>query len=66
MGDKTVIVIAHRLSTLANLDRILVFDKGNIVEDGTHDELLVKNMRYASLWKMQQNGMLPEHDPVED
>ena len=62
MKEKTVIVIAHRLSTLINLDRILVFDKGNIVEDGTHKELLDKNLLYANLWRMQQNGILPEHE----
>ncbi|MDJ1257541.1 MAG: ABC transporter ATP-binding protein/permease [Candidatus Midichloria sp.] len=62
MANKTAIVIAHRLSTLLHLDRILVFEKGNIVEDGTHEELLTKRGRYAMLWHMQQRGLLPEHD----
>jgi ATP-binding cassette, subfamily B, bacterial len=43
---KTTIVIAHRLSTLLHMDRILVFDKGKIVEDGTHQELLAKGGMY--------------------
>jgi len=51
--DKTSIVIAHRLSTLLDMDRILVFDKGKIVEDGTHQELYNKNGHYKALWKAQ-------------
>jgi ATP-binding cassette subfamily B protein len=60
MEDKTVMVIAHRLSTLAHLDRILVFDKGAIIEDGTHAELLAQEGHYARLWSMQAGGFLPE------
>ncbi len=56
--DKTTIVIAHRLSTLLHMDRILVFDKGKIVEDGTHSELLSKNGLYKSLWDAQVGGFL--------
>lgn len=52
-AHKTVIMIAHRLSTLANMDRILVFDQGKIIEDGTHNELLNKDGLYKSLWKMK-------------
>lgn len=52
---KTVIAIAHRLSTLKHMDRILVLDKGKIVEQGTHTALLRrKNSLYAKLWKMQE------------
>jgi ATP-binding cassette subfamily B protein len=50
---QTAIVIAHRLSTVAGLDRILVMHEGKIVESGTHTELLVQNGRYASLWEKQ-------------
>lgn len=57
---KTTIVVAHRLSTLLNMDRILVFDKGVIVEDGTHDELIEKNGLYKSMWDAQIAGFLPE------
>jgi ATP-binding cassette subfamily B protein len=59
MQDRTTIVIAHRLSTLAKMDRILVFDEGAIVEEGTHTELLEKNGQYAKMWKMQVGGFLP-------
>jgi ATP-binding cassette subfamily B protein len=61
MKDKTTIVVAHRLSTILCMDRILVFDKGIIVEDGTHNELLIKNGLYKSLWDSQVGGLLPEY-----
>jgi len=60
MGRKTVIAVAHRLSTIAHLDRILVFDNGRIVEDGSHDELLELQGFYHRLWSMQAGGFLPE------
>ena len=60
MKGKTTIVIAHRLSTLSEMDRILVFDNGLIVEDGTHDELLLAKGHYATMWHMQAGGFLPE------
>ncbi|MCE8021566.1 ABC transporter ATP-binding protein [Halomonas sp. MCCC 1A11036] len=58
MVGKTVIAIAHRLSTIAMLDRLIVLDEGNIVESGTHSELLVRNGLYASLWRRQSGGFL--------
>jgi ATP-binding cassette subfamily B protein len=62
MVDKTVIVVAHRLSTIAHLDRILVFSEGRIVEDGSHTELLKHNDGlYRELWSRQSGGFLPEH-----
>ena len=62
MQGCTTIVIAHRLSTLAEMDRILVFDKGNIIEDGNHSELLKANGHYAKMWKMQAGGFLPNQE----
>lgn len=58
MQNKTTIVIAHRLSTLLHMDRILVFDQGKIIEDGTHHELLAKNGIYKRLWDAQVGGFL--------
>lgn len=58
MQNKTTIVIAHRLSTLLHMDRILVFEKGNIVEDGSHDDLLLQNKLYKKLWDAQVGGFL--------
>ena len=60
MEDKTVLVIAHRLSTLAHLDRIVVFHQGAIVEDGNHAALLEIRGHYARLWSMQAGGFLPD------
>ena len=53
MKNKTAIVIAHRLSTLLHMDRILVFEQGKIIEDGTHEELLKNGEKYKNLWKAQ-------------
>ena len=60
MQNKTTIVIAHRLSTLLRMDRILVFDKGKIVEDGIHSQLLANNKLYTKLWHAQTGGFLPD------
>jgi ATP-binding cassette subfamily B protein len=58
MKGKTVIVVAHRLSTIAHLDRILVFDQGRIVEDGSHEELLARGGSYRRLWSRQAGGFV--------
>jgi ATP-binding cassette subfamily B protein len=50
---RTVIMIAHRLSTVANADRIVVLDQGVVVEEGTHSDLLARQGRYAALWQRQ-------------
>ena len=65
MQDKTTIVVAHRLSTLLHMDRIIVFDQGKIVEDGTHSELLNISGLYRTLWDAQVGGFLPDKK-IED
>ena len=60
MRNKTTIVIAHRLSTLKNMDRILVFDAGKIIEDGSHQDLLDLNGTYKKLWDSQVGGFIPD------
>ncbi|MBS6996446.1 MAG: ABC transporter ATP-binding protein [Azospirillum sp.] len=61
MKNKTVIAIAHRLSTLREMDRILVFDKGRIVEQGTHLSLLRKKGLYYKLYNMQVDGFMMQN-----
>ena len=58
MKNKTVIAVAHRLSTLREMDRIVVFEHGRIVEQGTHLGLLRRKGRYAKLYKMQSDGFV--------
>lgn len=60
MEGKTVIAIAHRLSTIMAMDRLLVMDQGQIVEEGTHAELVAKGGIYAQLWAHQTGGFLGE------
>lgn len=54
LKGKTAIVVAHRLSTLSEMDRIIVIDEGKLIEDGSHKELLAKKGIYAQLWQRQQ------------
>jgi len=58
MEGKTVIAVAHRLSTIAAMDRLVIMDKGRIVEEGSHRSLLKKGGIYASLWQRQSGGFL--------
>ncbi|MDR7276029.1 ABC transporter ATP-binding protein [Catenuloplanes atrovinosus] len=61
MRDRTVIAIAHRLSTLVRMDRIVVLDEGRIVEEGTHTALLERGGLYAHLWARQSGGFLGDN-----
>ena len=58
MRGRTCIVVAHRLSTVASLDRIVVLDKGMVVEDGPHADLVAANGEYANLWNRQTGAYL--------
>lgn len=60
MQGRTTLVIAHRLSTLNHMDRIIVMDKGRVIEDGTFKELLAAKGMFAKLWDLQAGGFLPE------
>ena len=59
MAGKTVIAIAHRLSTVMDMDRLVVLDRGRIVADGAHSELLRQGGLYAELWRKQSGGFNP-------
>jgi ATP-binding cassette, subfamily B, bacterial len=60
MRDRTAIVIAHRLSTVRRMDRLIVLEGGAIVEHGRHDQLLARRGHYAALWEHQSGGFLQE------
>lgn len=59
---KSMLIIAHRLATVKNCDVIIVLDKGQIVEQGTHEELLEMKGQYYKLWEMQQGNFQIEED----
>ncbi len=65
MQGKTVIAIAHRLSTIARMDRLVVLDKGQIVESGTHAQLIAHDGLYARLWRRQTGGFVAAEDALE-
>lgn len=60
MDGRTALVVAHRLSTVAGMDRLVVLDRGQIVEQGSHDELLTLDGAYAKLWQHQSGGFLDD------
>jgi ATP-binding cassette subfamily B multidrug efflux pump len=66
MEGKTVIAIAHRLSTVARMDRLIVLEAGRIVEEGTHAQLLALNGLYAKLWSHQSGGFLAKDLSPDD
>jgi len=60
MKDRTAIVIAHRLSTVQKMDRIVVLDNGGITEQGSHAELVGNKGTYAQLWAHQSGGFIED------
>ncbi|WP_433683552.1 ABC transporter ATP-binding protein [Nocardia sp. CA-119907] len=61
MQGRTALVVAHRLSTVAGMDRLVVLDHGRVVEEGTHEQLLCAQGTYAQLWRHQSGGFLGEN-----
>ncbi len=61
--NKTVLIVAHRLATLQTADRLCVFDRGTIIQDGVHEELVKQDGLYRKLWNTQSNGMIMNHSP---
>ncbi|GHG99842.1 ABC transporter ATP-binding protein [Streptomyces lanatus] len=66
MEGRTALVVAHRLSTVATMDQLVVLDRGRIIEQGSHGELLAADGAYAKLWQHQSGGFLDEDSPAQE
>lgn len=60
MKTSTTLVVAHRLSTILDMDRIIVFDQGRVIQDGSHEELFCQEGLYKKMWSAQIGGFLPD------
>ncbi|MFF9471834.1 ABC transporter ATP-binding protein [Streptomyces roseolus] len=65
-GRRTTLIVAHRLTTAARADRVVVMDHGRVAEDGSHEELLARDGRYAALWRTFIGEADPEAEPEEE
>ena len=63
LADRSMLIVAHRLSTVRGCDQILVMDEGRVVERGTHDELMAKQGKYYALWNLQQGIFRKREEP---
>jgi len=64
-SERTCLVIAHRLGTIRNADNIIVLDKGRVLEQGSHDELLELDGKYAEMWNMQLHSSSQRNSAVD-